>query len=70
MSRPIAKVVLLSIRRRALAPLVDAGYVDIVYGGGKEGAFLCNHPLVRSEQHETRPVHFRVRSAVSAISFK
>ena len=32
--------------RRALAPLVEEGYLEIVYGGGKEGAFLCNHPLV------------------------
>lgn len=34
--------------RRALAPLVERGYVDIVYGGGGEGAFLSTHPLVGS----------------------
>lgn len=34
--------------RRAFEPLVEEGFVDIVYGGGKEGAFLCNHPLVRT----------------------
>ena len=34
--------------RRAYAPLVEAGYVEVVYGGAREGAFLCNHKLVRS----------------------
>lgn len=33
--------------RRALAPLVDAGFVEFVYGGGAEGAFLTKHPLAR-----------------------
>lgn len=34
--------------RRALAPLVDEGFVEIVYGGGAEGAFISEHPLVSS----------------------
>ena len=34
--------------RRAYEPLVEAGYVEVVYGGTKEGAFLSNHDLVRS----------------------
>ena len=34
--------------RRAYAPLVEAGYVEVVYGGAKEGQFLCTHPLVKS----------------------
>ncbi|BDA42382.1 hypothetical protein COCOBI_03-2690 [Coccomyxa sp. Obi] len=34
--------------RLAYAPLVQAGYVEIVYGGAKEGAFLTNHPIVKS----------------------
>lgn len=28
---------------KALAPLVDKGYLRIVYGGGEEGAYLCQH---------------------------
>ena len=32
--------------RRAFEPLVEEGYVRFAYGGGKEGAFLCNHPKV------------------------
>jgi acyl-CoA reductase-like NAD-dependent aldehyde dehydrogenase len=28
----------------ALRPLVDAGYLRIVYGGGEVGAYLTNHP--------------------------
>lgn len=32
----------------AYAPLVEAGYVEIVYGGAKEGAFLTNHPSIKS----------------------
>ncbi len=31
---------------RALQPLVDAGYVEIVYGGADQGKYLCNHPLI------------------------
>ena len=31
---------------RALQPLVDAGYLAFVRGGGAEGAYLCEHPLV------------------------
>ena len=34
--------------RRAYAPLVEAGYVEVVYGAAKEGQFLCTHPLVKS----------------------
>ncbi len=32
--------------RRAFKPLVDSGYLEFVYGGGKEGAAVCSHPLV------------------------
>ena len=28
--------------------MVEAGYVEVVYGGTKEGAFLTNHDLIRS----------------------
>jgi len=31
---------------RALAPLIAAGYLTIVHGGGDVGAHLANHPLV------------------------
>lgn len=31
---------------RALAPLVEAGFVRIVCGGTDVGQYLCNHPLV------------------------
>ena len=34
--------------RRAFQPLVDAGFVEIVYGGGDVGKFLCQHPTVAS----------------------
>ncbi len=34
--------------RRSLAPLVKAGYVAFVYGGAKEGAYLCKHELVEA----------------------
>ena len=34
--------------RKAYAPLVEAGYVEVVYGATKEGSFLCNHELVKS----------------------
>jgi len=34
--------------RQALQPLVDAGFVEFVYGAGAQGAALCSHPLVRS----------------------
>ena len=31
---------------RALAPLIEAGYLAIVHGGGKEGAYLAEHPRI------------------------
>jgi len=31
---------------RALAPLIDRGYLRIVYGGAEVGQYLCDHPLV------------------------
>ena len=31
---------------RSLQPLVDAGYLAFVRGGGEVGAYLCNHALV------------------------
>src|SRR5262245_28755830 len=31
---------------RALAPLIDRGYLRIVYGGADVGSYLCYHPLV------------------------
>ena len=34
--------------RKAYAPLVEAGYVEVVYGATKEGSFLCNHDLIKS----------------------
>ena len=34
--------------RRAFAPLVDAGFLEVVYGGAEQGAFLVNHPTVKS----------------------
>ncbi|HXT21336.1 MAG TPA: aldehyde dehydrogenase family protein, partial [Thermoanaerobaculia bacterium] len=33
---------------RGLRPLVEAGYLRVVYGGVEEGAYLCDHPLVDS----------------------
>ncbi|HXT22409.1 MAG TPA: aldehyde dehydrogenase family protein [Thermoanaerobaculia bacterium] len=33
---------------RGLRPLVEAGYLRVVYGGVEEGAYLCAHPLVDS----------------------
>lgn len=35
-------------RRRAFQPLVDAGFLEVVYGGGPVGKHLCNHPGVAS----------------------
>lgn len=32
--------------RRALQPLADEGYFEVVYGGGEQGKYLCNHPAV------------------------
>jgi acyl-CoA reductase-like NAD-dependent aldehyde dehydrogenase len=32
--------------RRAFMPLVQNGFLEFVYGGGKEGAIVCNHPQV------------------------
>jgi aldehyde dehydrogenase (NAD(P)+) len=37
---------------RAFKPLIDAGYLAVVYGGGDVGAYLCQHPLV-SDVHIT-----------------
>mmetsp|Transcript_7140 Transcript_7140/g.18246 ORF Transcript_7140/g.18246 Transcript_7140/m.18246 type:complete len:380 (+) Transcript_7140:124-1263(+) len=37
---------------KAFKPLVDKGVLQIVYGGGETGAFLCNHDLV-TEVHMT-----------------
>ncbi|MDX1510255.1 MAG: aldehyde dehydrogenase family protein [Nitriliruptorales bacterium] len=37
---------------RALSPLIIDGYLRIVYGGGEEGAYLCQHNLV-SDIHIT-----------------
>jgi hypothetical protein len=34
--------------RRGLQPLVDAGFVEIVYGGGPVGKYLCSHPSIAS----------------------
>lgn len=34
--------------RRAFSPLVDAGFLEFAYGGGKEGSYLCNHTMVKS----------------------
>jgi hypothetical protein len=31
---------------RGLRPLVEAGFLRVVYGGVEEGAYLCDHPLV------------------------
>ncbi len=31
---------------RALAPFIEAGYLAIVHGGGKEGAYLAEHPQI------------------------
>ena len=30
----------------ALAPLIDRGYLRVVYGGAEVGSYLCDHPLV------------------------
>jgi hypothetical protein len=35
-------------RRRAFAPLVEAGVFEVVYGGAAEGKFLGNHAVVES----------------------
>jgi hypothetical protein len=34
--------------RRAFAPLVENGYMEVVYGGAEQGKFLCEHSLVTS----------------------
>lgn len=34
--------------RRAFQPLVDGGFLEIVYGGAKEGVAVYNHPQVAS----------------------
>ncbi len=34
------------ILEKALAPMIDRGYLRIVYGGGDVGAYLCKHPSV------------------------
>ena len=33
---------------KAFQPLVDAGFLEIVYGGGPVGKYLCNHPDIAS----------------------
>ena len=33
---------------RAFAPLIEAGFLQVVYGGAEEGAYLCRHELVTS----------------------
>ncbi len=38
--------------RKAMAPLIDAGYLAIVDGGAKVGAYLCDHPAI-DEIHVT-----------------
>lgn len=38
--------------KRALAPLIGAGFIEVVTGDGQDGDYLCNHPLV-SEIHIT-----------------
>ncbi|MEI6700288.1 MAG: aldehyde dehydrogenase family protein [Actinomycetota bacterium] len=37
---------------KAMAPLIDAGFLAIVDGGAQVGAFLCDHPLI-NEIHVT-----------------
>ncbi len=32
----------------AFRALIDAGFLQILYGGGPEGSYLCNHPAVDS----------------------
>lgn len=32
--------------RQAFAPLVEAGIMEVVYGGAEEGEKLCTHPLI------------------------
>ncbi|MCZ6645446.1 MAG: aldehyde dehydrogenase [SAR324 cluster bacterium] len=44
------------ILERALAPLVDEGYLRIVYGGAAEGAYGITHPLV-NDVHITGSIH-------------
>ena len=34
--------------RRAFQPLVDAGFLEVCYGGGPLGKYLCNHPGIAS----------------------
>ncbi|KAK9814745.1 hypothetical protein WJX72_010772 [[Myrmecia] bisecta] len=36
------------IIKKAFKPIVDAGYLEVVYGGAKQGQFLCKHPKVAS----------------------
>lgn len=33
---------------KAFQPLVDAGYVEVVYGGGPVGKYLCHHTDIAS----------------------
>lgn len=37
---------LLHAPSRALQPLVDAGFVEVAYGGAEQGKYLCSHKLV------------------------
>lgn len=34
--------------RRAFAPLVEAGFFEVVYGGAEVGTFLTHHPTIES----------------------
>lgn len=36
------------ILEKGFAPLVQRGYLSIVYGGAKQGDLLCRHPLIES----------------------
>ena len=44
------------IFEEAFVTLIKAGYLQILYGGAQEGAYLCNHPAVDSV-HMTGSVH-------------
>lgn len=58
--------------RRAFEPLVEEGYVKFAYGGGKEGAFLSNHPLVSTPEtlqlHVQDPAHCLFSLCVPAVA--
>jgi len=44
---------------RALAPLIDRGYLRIVYGGAEVGSYLCYHPARRRRAHHRLGPHAR-----------